>query len=148
MAFRTSTILLAAFLLTGCESLPWEERRSGADESGVTADPAADDVSSTEPVRSSPDSAGPRKPTKPLNPDELVGLNEEETLGRMGPPLDVRKEAPATVWSYQQEDCQLRLFFYPSLRDRRLQALTYEVTPSGDATMEGCLQKLGSYQHG
>lgn len=78
----------------------------------------------------------------------LVGLNEEETLGRMGPPLDIRREAPATVWSYQKEDCQLRLFFYPSLRDRRLQALTYEITHSGEATKEGCLQKLGSYQNG
>lgn len=148
MAFRAHIILLAALMVTGCEALPWKEggNNPGVPEN-VTGSEAREEAPA-KPVQPPPESAGPRKPMKPLNPEELVGLNEEETLGRLGAPLDVRKEAPATVWNYQQKDCNLRLFFYPSLRDRRLQALTYEITPSGDTTVEGCLQKFGSYQNG
>lgn len=148
MALRTYTIILAAVLLSGCEALPWQDAETNATAPSATTpvNESGEDVSAPSP--SSPESAGPRKPVAPLNPDELVGLSEEEMLGQLGPPLDVRREAPATVWNYQRSNCELKLFFYPSLRDRRLQALTYEVTPSGDATMELCLQELGSFRNG
>lgn len=148
MALRTSTIFLTAALLGGCEALPWQDAEPSetAPSTGPSATEPGEEL--TTPARSSPESPGPRKPVSPLNPDELVGLSEEEMLGQMGPPLDVRREAPATVWNYQRANCELKLYFYPSLRDRRLQALTYEITPSGDTSMENCLQELGSYRNG
>lgn len=146
MALRKSTILLATALLGGCEALPWQDSETSQTAPSPSATDSGEEVSA--PARSSPESPGPKKPVSPLNPDELVGLSEEEMLGQLGPPLDVRREAPATVWNYQRANCELKLYFYPSLRDRRLQALTYEVVPSGDTTMENCLQELGSYRNG
>jgi len=93
-----------------------------------------------------PGAAGPRKPLPPLALTTIVGLDEARTLELLGQPEQVRVEAPATIWTYSRGECRLDIYFYPSLRERRLQSLTYEIGGADDERR--CLTEFGMAGNG
>jgi len=64
---------------------------------------------------------------KPLAPNLLVGLTQEEARGLLGSPSAEHSDPPATVWTWRNKKCQIDLFFYMDLSDRKFRALTYEI---------------------
>lgn len=93
-----------------------------------------------------PGTAGPLKPQPPLALNTIVGLDEARTIELLGQPQQVRVEAPATIWSYSRAECRLEIYFYPSLRERRLQSLTYEIAGAEDQAK--CLNEFGMTGNG
>lgn len=93
-----------------------------------------------------PVAAGPRKPLPPLTLTTIVGRDEAQTMELLGQPEQVRVESPATIWTYRRGECRLEIYFYPSLRERRLQSLTYEISGPDDQT--DCLNEFGMTEDG
>ncbi|HLS69965.1 MAG TPA: hypothetical protein VK035_11520 [Kiloniellales bacterium] len=97
-------------------------------------------------MRRRPAAAGPRKPLPPLTLTSIVGRDEENTVELLGQPAHVRVESPATIWTYSRGNCDLEIYFYPSLRERRLQSLTYEIKERAEET--DCLEEFGLAENG
>lgn len=134
--------LLPLVVLWGCatpEELPEPEPEVVEEEAPV-------EVAATPRTPARPTAAGPRKPLPPLALTTIVGLDEARTLELLGQPERVRVEAPATIWTYSRGECRLDIYFYPSLRERRLQSLTYEI--SGGEDESRCLTDFGMASDG
>jgi len=139
--------LLMVSLLAACATAPEGDVRDALlpEEGGtVLAEDAAPENAA--PVRRRPSTAGPRKPLPPLTLTSIVGRDEAGTVELLGQPARVRVESPATIWTYSRGSCDLEIYFYPSLRERRLQSLTYEI--SGQAEEGDCLKEFGLAENG
>lgn len=130
-------------LLLGCETTEGERLEV---ELGEVLEPDQQIPETTESPRGRPTAAGPRKPMPPLTLTTIVGRDEAGTVEMLGQPDHVRVESPATIWTYSRGDCHLEIYFYPSLRERRLQSLTYEVDGPDDQT--DCLREFGLAENG
>jgi len=139
---RALAWLLPLVLLWGCATP--EEAPPEPEEVVIAEAPIELEAEPRTPAR--PASAGPRKPLPPLALTTIVGLDEARTLELLGQPEEVRVEAPATIWTYRRAECQLEIYFYPSLRERRLQSLTYEMGGADDE--ERCLTEFGMAGNG
>jgi hypothetical protein len=94
-----------------------------------------------------PEPAGPGPEpavVAPLQPRELIGLDQMGATRLFGAAAERTEEPPATVWRYKTATCELDLFFYLDLRSRRMRTLHY--TLSGDAAdsarRQNCLREL------
>lgn len=83
-------------------------------------------------------------PERPLDPQALKGLDQEQTLGLFGRPTQISEAAPATVWRYRDKGCQLDLFFYMDMGTHSFHVLTYEFRPGerSIAVQRACLNRL------
>jgi hypothetical protein len=80
----------------------------------------------------------------PLQPNELIGLDQPAATRLLGSAVERTEEPPATVWRYKTATCELDLFFYLDLRTGRMRTLHY--TFKGGATdptgRQNCLTDL------
>lgn len=59
--------------------------------------------------------ANPRKISKAQkSPNDLLGLNALEVAKLLGTPNLLRREYPAEIWQYHNQDCVLDIFLYPA----------------------------------
>ena len=90
----------------------------------------------------------PRPKTKPeiIDPKSLVGLDKVAIEQMFGAPQFITIAQPATVWSWEQDGCRMRLFFYPDIATQKFRALTYEISaekPTKNATLiETCASRI------
>ena len=131
--------------VVGCAT-PQEEPAEVEFESPIEEEAEAPQPQPTERVRARPGAAGPPKPVPPLALSTIVGLDEARTLELLGEPHSVRVEAPATIWTYNRADGRLDICFFPSVRERRLQSLTDEI--SGSEDQNRCLSEFGMAGNG
>lgn len=81
----------------------------------------------------------------PLPPaPRLVGLNQAQIRGLLGPPGGREDAAPATIWRYPGRNCELAIYFYFDLKSQVMRALHYEVDSHGanELTGERCFAEL------
>lgn len=141
--FLLVAVMMPFLLLAGCETTG-EERVEVV--LGEVLEPDQQVSEPAEGRRGRPTAAGPRKPMPPLTLTTIVGRDEAGTVEMLGQPAQVRVESPATIWTYKRGECHLEIYFYPSLRERRLQSLTYEIDGPDDQT--DCLQQFGLAENG
>lgn len=81
-----------------------------------------------------------------IDPQSLVGLDEEQIRNVLGDPDIITEHAPSRVWAYAADACSLDLFFYLDLGTDKFRALTYTVrTFDGrrfDQDVELCLGRI------
>ena len=135
-------LLFPLILAAGCATAQ-EEVQVLLPQEVVAEVPASQEAA---PARSRPRAAGPRKPLPPLTLTSIVGRDEAGTVDLLGQPAHVRVESPATIWTYSRGTCDLEIYFYPSLRERRLQSLTYEIKGQDERT--DCLNEFGLAEDG
>ena len=70
---------------------------------------------------------------KPVN---LIGLDEQQLRGLLGPPAAEEERPPGKIWRYRKGGCSLNFSLYPDVQTRKFGTLTYEVR-SDDNTDEG-----------
>lgn len=141
---RITGLFIPLILVAGCATAEKESQFLLVDEEEVLVEaPAAEEAA---PARRRPTAAGPRKPLPPLTLTTIVGRDEAGTVELLGQPAHVRVESPATIWTYSRGTCDLEIYFYPSLRERRLQSLTYEIRGQNEET--DCLNEFGLAEDG
>ena len=69
----------------------------------------------------------PKRKPDIVDPKTLVGLDKETVSEMFGEPHSITLSQPALVWSWQTDDCVMRLFFYPDVADRTFKALAYQI---------------------
>lgn len=67
------------------------------------------------------------------SPEQLIGLDQNNTEALLGKPSERREAPPATIWRYLGQNCELDVYFYFDLQSRVMRALHYEVK-SHDST--------------
>lgn len=86
----------------------------------------------------------PEPPPHIPPPRDLVGLEERDAVRLFGTAAERSEEAPATVWRYKIDNCELDLYFYLDLKSGRMRALRYAF--GGDATdptsQQDCLRAI------
>jgi len=149
------TLCAAAVLAVGCENLPPElvpdsgTAGEPADESQPSGEPQADgtEAAARAPTAADVGEAGsqagradarpplpPQRPSlDPLPVERLKGITPADARALLGEP-DGRGEAPpATVWSYHQGPCRVKLYFYYDLTKETDRTLTVELDPGSEA---------------
>lgn len=130
--------LLAAVvtLVAGCEMLDRMDKASGErDRAKIpsvwepTAATPGPEVNPALAARTSTDEM-PRPKRKPdiVDPKALVGLDKAAISSIFGEPHRITVAQPALVWSWQTDECEMRLFLYPDVADRTFRALAYEIS--------------------
>jgi len=78
-----------------------------------------------------------------VDPKQLVGLTFDQTQSLLGQPAKKEEKPPAEVWTYDNEGCELDIFFYADIKTREFHALTYEVkdAQSTGGSNEQCLAR-------
>jgi hypothetical protein len=143
-ALRLVSVVALIGLLSGCAIL---ERQSN--------------VKPTAPVKTEEETSQPSSPRQPpvppakppvaqLDPQRLVGLNENAVTDLIGSPSEVRDEPPARVWRYNGNKCSVDVLFYFDLTQQEFRALTYSVEPAGrsDLAQRICLGGIQEAQRG
>lgn len=77
-----------------------------------------------------PHVAEPIWPTEPIpevDPQRVIGLDENSTTDWLGEPNARTEAPPATIWRYTSADCEVDLYFYLDLQHKVMRALHYEV---------------------
>lgn len=140
MSVRLVAVILLATLVAGCE-MAEKAPPSGPRMTEPARKPGAPARS-----RSATLPEAPPRPTTPLDPDRLVGLDQEQTVEILGPPTVTGSEDPATVWTYTAGNCSLDLMFYLDLKSQRFHALAYRVNTekASEEARRECLAKVGS----
>ena len=99
-------------LVAGCAALdgfaPLQlERRPGAQPPATGAQAWRPGIAPL-PAQPSPEPAF----VADLDPSALVGLARADVAALLGPPGLLRRDPPAEMWQYRNEDCVLHLFLY------------------------------------
>jgi hypothetical protein len=98
----------------------------------------------------SPPGAGPspapdaESASQPIDPQQVIGLDEGNAAELLGPPEQSKESPPATIWHYVTRDCEIDVYFYLDLQSRVMRALQYEVRSNDfvDRRPERCFQQL------
>lgn len=147
--------LLAAVvaLVSGCAMLDRmeksadggsEEKKKVAVWEPTAATPGPDSAVAT---RASADQT-PRPKRKPdiVDPKALVGLDKAAISSIFGQPHRITVAQPALVWSWQTEDCEMRLFLYPDVGNQTFRALAYEISAAEErhkaVVVDTCASRL------
>jgi len=143
---RASLAILMFIGATGC--IPQQQRPIA-----VAPPPAPAPVTPVAPKPPPPPQAAPplpeRKPdsataTAPaVDAKQLVGLTFNETTNLLGLPTKKEEKPPAEVWTYDNEGCELDIFFYADIKTREYRALTYEIkgTQASGGSNDQCLAR-------
>ncbi|SDF46216.1 hypothetical protein SAMN05216241_101171 [Limimonas halophila] len=163
---RALAACLLAAAATGCEQVASVLKPVGGESGGRPADSeaaqAGDDPTrrpevarvppaETAAVPAEPDRAdsGPPVPRErpvvsPIEFARLKGLTPADARALLGEPDGRGETPPATVWTYRQGPCRLKLFFYYDLTKKTQRTLTVELNPGSDAAgaRAACLLEL------
>lgn len=152
MTFSPWRRALAAALLTsamtGCEiasELAGNSRAAPPPPEGPVEKAPPPTIKQVKQEKKKPQPAKPAPPPppqiatvapKPKGPDSkaLVGKNEVELKEFLGPPKAVRNEPPAMVWSYQARECNLDVFLYFDVGQKKFKSLAYRFFPETRVT--------------
>jgi len=80
-----------------------------------------------------------------IDPDSLIGLPPEEVGRILGAPQKSDRQDIALVWTYNAENCALRIFFYPSIKTSAFQVLKYSGINSRGAPLDAgqpCIRRI------
>lgn len=85
-----------------------------------------------------------------LAPHILIGLRPDQAALIVGQPKRISQEPPATVWSYGDKTCGLRIFFYPELKTETPKALavTVDTKNPSPAARGACFAHIRAHAHG
>jgi hypothetical protein len=137
-------IIVVALSLSACVAV---------EDTPATTAPDTPEVPSGSPSGNQDDQTASRTPDgghrafKPLSPNNLIGQNQERLIRLLGAPSFKRRDAPAEIWRYRNQNCLLDLYLYPpegSGAARALQVTFIEArTPQGPgAQVASCLNAL------
>lgn len=86
----------------------------------------------------------PASTSEPVDPERLIGLDENDTTNWLGEPNERADAPPATIWRYLSKDCQIDVYFYLDLQRGVMRALHYEVRSEDivERRPERCFQQL------
>jgi hypothetical protein len=76
------------------------------------------------------------------SPAVLVGQTEDQVLAFLGTPDLRRREAPAEIWRYGDEDCGVHLFFYDADGAMSVRHVDTRLARDSDLTEAECLDTL------
>ncbi len=84
------------------------------------------------PSRPPPNAAIPtpkpnRLDAEPVAPADLVGFDFPGVLHVLRKPDSTQKQALSVVWSYEQADCHLDLYFYPDIQTKVFRLLKFDL---------------------
>jgi hypothetical protein len=87
---------------------------------------------------------------QPLQPSELVGLDEAGAIRLLGAATAEAAEPPAKVWRYAVASCELDLYFYFDLKSARMRALryTFKDGATDPAEQQQCLGAIAAARRG
>jgi hypothetical protein len=164
MGFRTPTptrpgafaALAASVIVAGCSYLPFSAQHN-APATEVAAAPAFPPPPPHKPP--TPGAPGPpgapatpavvRLPDAPEPPppggfDRLIGLDQPQLTAVLGEPVKRADEAPATIWYYTGQACDLDVYFYFNLESQAMRALHYIVRSheSHEQSAQQCYDEL------
>jgi len=75
---------------------------------------------------------------------DLIGLDPQRTTALLGPAAQTNKRAPATVWHYKGDRCELDLSFYMEMKTGQMRTLHYDF--KGEAASpeqrQACLRSI------
>jgi len=108
---RALALAALAVLVAGCDALgdfPPLQLERGAGAPAARAQSWRPDIAPL-PARPSPEPAF----VADLDPSALLGLARADVAALLGPPRLLRRDPPAEMWQYRNEECVLHLFLYP-----------------------------------
>lgn len=76
------------------------------------------------------------------DPEALIGREAEEVRRALGPPLLVRRDAPAEIWQYRGHACVLDLFLYEEARILRVAYLEARDGEAQAVSARACLASV------
>lgn len=138
MRLRRVTSIVIALMLGGCMAFKPAEPSQSPPSPGQTNSAPPEQQAALPPLPVPPPAE------RPLEPQKLVGLTQEQIKQLIGTPAAVREQSPAVVWSYDSAGCGLQLFFYLDMTSELYKALTYELKPKKPGGLQGsaCLASL------
>jgi hypothetical protein len=87
------------------------------------------------------EAADPADPAATTEGD-LTGMTDGEVQTLLGPPLSVRRDAPAEAWQYATRDCVLDLFFYQETGRWRVAHMEARTIAALDAPANACVKSV------
>jgi len=147
--------LCAAFLV-GCTPVMTDENIP-VGESAAPSRPVASKPSASKPGDSRTGDAAPKQSTEPDAPDtrvvvkidddpgQLLGLDVKSLTRLLGTPRFMRRDPPAQLWRYRDEDCILDLFLYVAAGKKTGSTVRHFETRSlskSNMTTRSCLRAL------
>jgi hypothetical protein len=88
--------------------------------------------------------------TMPLQPSQLIGLDEAGAMRLFGAATTETAQPPAKVWRYAISSCELDLYFYYDLRSARMRTLRYSF--KGEAAdkekEQACMDAIAAARRG
>ena len=137
------------FLPIGC-AMTENVREAPRTDTGVAG--AIESQSEPEDLRPETTDIELAPPAVRINPQTLVGLDEEQIKDVLGTPSTIKEEPPSRVWGYDIDSCTLDLFFYLDLGTRKFRALTYSVRtfqkPRREKAVEACVGRIQTKNRG
>lgn len=115
---------------------PADEAQRAAPANPASARPPRPARKPPTPDSSTPEPGGGETASTPVDagsPEQLIGLDQNNTEALLGKPSERREAPPATIWRYLGQNCELEVYFYFDLQSRVMRALHYEVK-SHDST--------------
>src|SRR5690349_159979 len=78
--------------------------------------------------------------------ERIIGLDQPHLVALMGEPRQQAESAPALIWRYVGQQCELDVYFYLDLQSKAMRALHYEVRSheSAEPTTQRCYDDLVS----
>lgn len=118
-------------ILAGCNEFPFDFGTATQTAAAPSLPPppprkpAAPGVPASPAVARLPETAP--SPPGPAGFDRLIGLDQPQLMNVLGEPVTRAEAPPATIWSYQGQACELKVYFYFDLQSQAMRALHYEV---------------------
>jgi len=126
--------------LSACAVIEEWQAKPVPEPTPVVAPPPA--PAAAAPVPRLPPSPPPLRPQ--LDLQSLIGMGEQDIVGVLGEPRQVRNDPPAMVWDYQANGCAMSLFFYLDLKSQDFRTLAYNFEAGGasDSAKQLCVNRI------
>jgi hypothetical protein len=91
-----------------------------------------------------PKATPPAAEDEAIEPNRLIGLDENDTARRLGEPDQRTDASPATIWRYLTRDCQVDMYFYLDMQTAVRRALHFDVTSDyiDEGRSERCFKQI------
>ncbi len=80
---------------------------------------------------------------KSIDPQSLVGDAPEQVEQLLGAPTETTARTPGLVWTYRAAGCALTMVFYPDVKTKEYQLLTYDLK-ADPGENDACYRKLAA----